>query len=316
MDIKLEPGTYVVAVSGGVDSVALLHMLTQLKVQSEKLKGMNTLNFIPSTFNSMIYKFIVAHFDHGIRDDSSLDKQLVQQLAAEYSLPFVYDQGHLGKGASEDAARQARYDFLRKVQRLSNAKAIITAHHQDDALETAIINWLRGTGRRGYTALKSDHELLRPLLDVPKQELINYAKRHGLKWHEDSTNQDTTYLRNFIRQKIMPQLTAKQRADMVSALQELRGLNDRIDQKLVHFLHTQPQKNHIDRHWFIMLTHDVALEVMAIWLRLNNCQFDSKLLENLVAAAKTLAIGKVIDVDKQHIMKVKQTELALMRRER
>jgi tRNA(Ile)-lysidine synthase len=294
MRVELKPGTYVVAVSGGVDSVGLLHMLREQR-------GV---------------KLIVAHFDHGIRDDSRLDKQLVQQMAADYNLPFVYDEGNLGKGASEAAAREARYKFLRRVRDLSHANAIITAHHQDDALETAIINWLRGTGRRGYTALKSDHELLRPLLNVPKQELINYAKRNGLRWHEDSTNKQTNYLRNLIRHKVMPQLTAQQRADMVAALHDLRGLNDKIDEKLVHFLHTQPKLQHIDRHWFIMLPHDVALELMAMWLRLNHCQFDRKLLERLVASAKTLAAGKAVDIDKTHVIEVKSRQLALVHRER
>lgn len=283
-----------VAVSGGVDSMSLLHML----------KGQ------PGV------RLIVAHFDHGIRDDSRQDRQLVKQMAETYGLPFVYDEGNLGKRVGEAEARTARYKFLRRLRDVSHANAIITAHHQDDALETAIINWLRGTGRRGYTALKSDHELLRPLLGVPKQELINYAKRHHLTWREDSTNHDTRYFRNFVRQHIMPQLTAKQRADMVATLQELRQVNNRIDEKLVHFLHTQPERRHIDRHWFTMLPHAVALEVMAMWLRLNNCQFDSKLLEQLVAGAKTLAAGKSMDVDKTHTIAIKQTKLALAYRER
>jgi len=294
MQLTIKPGIYVVAVSVGVDSMSLLHMLKDL----------------PDV------RLIVAHFDHGIREDSHTDKQLVEQIAKAYGFPFVYDVGNLGKTASEATARAARYKFLRRVRDLSQATAIITAHHQDDALETAIINWLRGTGRRGYTALKNDHELLRPLLDMPKQELINYAKRHKLTWHEDSTNLDTTYLRNLIRQKIMPQLTAKQRADMVEALQMLRGTNDKIDEKLVHFLHTQPKKQHIDRHWFTMLPHAVALEVMAMWLRLNNCEFDSKLLERLVNGAKTLTPGKRLDIDKTHIVEVKDRNLALVGRER
>ncbi len=283
-----------VAVSGGVDSMSLLHLL---KDQPE-------------------VKLIVAHFDHGIRKDSKLDKQLVKQIAEVYGLPFVYDEGNLGKDTSEATARTARYKFLRRVQNGAQAQAIITAHHQDDALETAIINWLRGTGRRGYTALKSRGSLLRPLLNVPKQELINYANSHKLSWREDSTNQDTKYLRNLIRHKIMPQLTAKQRADMVAALRDLRALNSRIDQKLVHFLHTQPKRQHIDRHWFIMLPHDVALELMAAWLRLNGCQFDRKLLDRLVTGAKTLPAGKKMDVDRAHFIEVKAKELALRAGER
>src|SRR4051794_19867846 len=125
MDVVLpKPGSYVVAVSGGVDSMALLHYL-------QTRPGI---------------KLTVAHFDHGIRDDSPEDRKLAQEVAKSYKLPFVYHEGRLGGEASEATARAARYDFLNKVRRSSQAQAIITAHHQDDLLETAILNMLRGTG--------------------------------------------------------------------------------------------------------------------------------------------------------------------------
>ncbi len=290
MDIEFLPsGKYVVAVSGGVDSVALLHMLQ----------------------NRPGAEIVVAHFNHGIRDDSLLDKELVKNLAERYNLSFAYDEGNLGKNASEAQGRAARYNFLNKVRKLSHAQAIITAHHQDDLLETAIINWLRGTGRSGYTALKSNSHLIRPLLKVKKAELVDYAKQHKLAWREDSTNQDTKYLRNLVRQKVLPQLDKQKQRELADTLDEFRGLNDIIDQKLIHFLHTQPSKNEINRHWFTMLPHDVAMEVMAMWLRINDCMFNSKLLESLVIGAKTLSLGKRLDVDKTHYIEVRSRNLAL-----
>src|SRR5437870_1107332 len=100
-------------------------------------------------------KLIVAHFDHGMRPDSEKDRQFVQVVTEKYGLPFVFSEGRLGPKASEATARTARYKFLEKTKKAEGAKTIITAHHQDDVLETAIINLLRGTGRRGLTALKS-----------------------------------------------------------------------------------------------------------------------------------------------------------------
>src|SRR5438132_889977 len=126
MDIALEPGTYIVAVSGGVDSMVLLDLL---RTKPE-------------------LKLIVAHYDHGMRPNSTADRQLVQAVSKHHGLTFIYDQGKLGN-ASEATARRARYDFLHQVREASQARAIITAHHQDDLLETAILNILRGTGRRG-----------------------------------------------------------------------------------------------------------------------------------------------------------------------
>ena len=133
-------------------------------------------------------RLTVAHYDHGIRSDSAEDRRLVQALAREYGLPFVYHSGRLGTGASEAVARQARYGFLHAVRRASAAQAVITAHHQDDVLETAILNLLRGTGRRGLGSLKSTDVVKRPLMAVSKNELLRYAEREGLRWREDSTN--------------------------------------------------------------------------------------------------------------------------------
>src|SRR5665213_799396 len=138
MNVDLVPGKYVVAVSGGVDSISLLHIL-------QAQPGV---------------RLIVAHFDHGIREDSVEDRRLVQNVAREYRLPFVYDAGNLGVDTSEAAARQARYRFLRRVQQASGARAIVTAHHQDDLLETAILNLLRGTGRKGLTALSNRSDMI------------------------------------------------------------------------------------------------------------------------------------------------------------
>jgi tRNA(Ile)-lysidine synthase len=186
MKMQVEPGKYVVAVSGGVDSVVLLDLL----------------RMYPGV------RVVVAHFDHGIRDDSHLDRAHVQALARRYRVPFVYDKGRLGAGASEADARTARYDFLRKAQAASEADAIVTAHHQDDVLETAIINLLRGTGRKGLSSLTSGEGIIRPLLDVPKSEIIDYAKRHRLQWREDSTNLSTDILRNRVRHELLPNWSA------------------------------------------------------------------------------------------------------------
>src|SRR5260221_102633 len=127
MELNVNPGKYIVAVSGGVDSMALLDMLVVLP-------GL---------------ELVVAHFERGIRADSDQDRQLVAATAARYGLPFVFMRGNLGAGVSEAAARTARYAFLGRVRGAHNAGAIITAHHQDDVIETALINLVRGTGSRG-----------------------------------------------------------------------------------------------------------------------------------------------------------------------
>lgn len=295
MQIELEPGKYVVAVSGGVDSVALLHVLHAL----------------PDT------ELIVAHFDHGIRSDSAQDRQFVGGLAAGYDLPFKYAEGRLGPGASEAAARRARYDFLEKVRLDHGAAAIVTAHHQDDLLETAIINLLRGTGRKGLSALSDRPDLRRPLLGAPKLDLVDFAREQGLKWREDSTNSDETYLRNYIRHNILPRFDGQSRQTFLDLLRHSSDNNRQLDEFLAEQLDSQPGGDNLDRRWFRQLPHGVALEVMAAWLRRHGVRgFDRKALERLAVAAKTGRAGQRFDVMHGTTMRVGQDSLALTRIER
>ncbi len=291
----IQPGRYVVAVSGGVDSVVLLHLLSQQP-------GL---------------RLTVAHFDHGIREDSTKDRQLVQQLAKSYSLPFVYSEGNLGKDTSEDAARKARYVFLRNIKKQTGAKAIITAHHEDDVLETMIMNILRGTNRKGLSSLRSTDNVLRPLLTVPKMSIIAYAKKHGLEWREDSTNQDETYRRNYVRLKVVPKLTMAKRQELLNHYSTMLALNRQIDGQLANHLHIQPTVRELDRKYFMKLPHKIAMEVLAAWLRRAGTRdFSSQGLTRMVVAAKTAQPHRIIDVNGRCYIGVTKDVLALYVRDR
>lgn len=293
MNIELQPGRYIVAVSGGVDSVVLLHLLHA--------------NFQD---NKADYQFIVAHFDHGIRDDSAEDCHFVRKLAAGYSMPFVYDEGVLGKDASEEAARSARYKFLQTVRDKARATAIITAHHEDDVIETALLNLLRGTGRKGVSSLQSTDVLVRPLLHVPKTEIKNYAKTHKLQWREDATNTDTRYKRNYVRHKVAAKLTQTQRQQFTELISNTKKLNTQIDEELTEFLRTQPAKDVLRRGEFLHLPHALALECMAAWLRQNKVtSYDKKGLQRMVVQAKTLSDGQQIDANSKYFIAVSKKYL-------
>jgi tRNA(Ile)-lysidine synthase len=290
MNISVQPGTYVVAVSGGVDSMVLLDLLRQ---QPE-------------------LKLVVAHFDHGMRHDSSIDKDIVKQTAQKHGLPFVYHEAQLGPSTSEDIARKARYEFLHKVREASGARAIITAHHHDDLLETAVINMLRGTGRKGLSSLKSHHTIHRPLLHIEKQALKDYANDQGLEWREDVTNQDTKYLRNYVRHHILSNFSDGDRQKLRHIINRATEINDELDTQLMNFMHVQTEAGKLDRHTFLRLPHAVAREVMAAWLRHHNIRnFDQRTIERLVVRAKTLTPGKVTDVNKGYNMAVTKMYLAL-----
>lgn len=166
---------YLLAVSGGVDSVVLLDMFSKTK-----------------------HHLIVAHVDHGIRgEDSAADARFVGALASKYGLPFVSTELHLSHAASEETARKARYKFL-FVQAAEHRATLVTAHHQDDAVETIALNISRGTGWRGLATL-SRAELLRPLIGLTKQQIYRYAVKYHLEWVEDATNRQDVYSRNRLR---------------------------------------------------------------------------------------------------------------------
>ncbi len=300
MNIRVEPGVWVVAVSGGVDSVVLLDLLHKQVPRMQQP-----------------FKLIVAHFDHGVRPDSANDRRFVQQLASRYELPFVYEQVSLGSNASEANARKLRYEFLEKVRRSTGAQGIITAHHEDDALETAIHNLLRGTGRRGMTALKNTAGIQRPLLHISKQRIKEYAKHNGLTWHEDSTNTDTKYLRNYIRHNLLSRFPSGKRAQLAILLTGMRTVNDTLDSQVAGLLHLQPHKDEIDKHWFIGLPHDVAREVTHAWLRAHDVQnLDRGTIERMVVAMKTGRLRQSFPVDKQWQLIILPKTLALVRHER
>ena len=300
MKADVQPGRYIVAVSGGVDSAVLLHMIHANYQQ-----------------NGTKHQFIVAHFDHGIREDSAEDRRLVQGLAKRYGMPFVYDEGKLGPGASEAAARKARYKFLHDVRKSSGAEAVMTAHHQDDAIETALLNLLRGTGRKGISSLRSTDVVKRPLLHYSKKHLQQYAKLHGLEWREDSTNEDERYKRNYVRRKLASKLTPLQRQQLLARIKYMRSLNKQIDAALENHLHVQPGLSRLDRQYVVMLPHAVALELMAAWLRRHGvCNFDKRGLTRMVVAAKTYAPDKRIDITHNHFIVVEGKTLALISHDR
>jgi tRNA(Ile)-lysidine synthase len=275
MQIVVKPGKYVIAVSGGVDSMVLLDVL----------------RLVPDV------RLVIAHLDHGIRDDSKQDRLLVASMAKAYRLPFEYKQAQLGPEVSEADARAVRYDFLEAVRNGHNADAIITAHHQDDVLETALLNMLRGTGRKGLSSLRSTRMIMRPMLHISKQDIEAYAREHAIHWREDSTNQDERYLRNYVRRQLLTRLAADQKQQLADRLVEAASINQELDDLLLATVRSHLSPEGLDRRWFIGLPYDVSSEIMATWLRATNIRsFDKKAIARLVVGAKTALPGKRIDV--------------------
>jgi len=233
---------FVVAVSGGVDSVVLLDMLV------------NKVLPIPH-FPTPNPQYIVAHFDHGIRPDSAQDAEFVAGLAKEYGLPFETKREELGPGASEELARDRRYEFLRSVAKKHKA-ILVTAHHADDVVETIAINLLRGTGWRGLAVLDSD--VYRPLTDMTKAEIIDHAQKHKLQWHEDSTNASDDYLRNRVRKQTIG-LDNDIKRQLLALWVTQKSLKKHIDDEVAKLIGNGPDYS---RYFFTYLDNTTAIEIL------------------------------------------------------
>lgn len=257
---------YVVAVSGGVDSVALLHMLVNQFLKNYQLPTSNS-------------KLIMAHFDHGIREESGDDAQFVADLATKYGLSFELGRANLGPDASEETARDARYNFLRQCCIKYNATCVITAHHQDDLVETALINLIRGTSWRGLASLEFSSSafglnIIRPLLNISKKEILRYAEAHELQWVEDSSNQNLEYLRNYVRRTLIPSAQVKDplfTEKLTALITNTQSLKATINQELQTIvaqctLQQDPSSNELPRYSLIMWPDEVSREVIYLLL--------------------------------------------------
>lgn len=260
---------YLVAVSGGVDSVVLLHML----VATAK------------------HELIVAHFDHGIRTDSVDDAQFVEGLARQYGLPYYSQREELGPLASEDEARRRRYAFLVTLANKHDA-TIVTAHHADDIVETIAINLHRGTGWRGL-AVMGNANIVRPLEKMTKEDIYGYALRYRLEWVEDSTNRSTQYLRNRVR-ILTPHLSTEAKHSVLKLWAEQQKLKHTIDAELDNLLDDQRVYS---RYFFIVIANEVAIELLRhVVLRAGGRALLREQLERGIVAVKTMAPGTVVQL--------------------
>jgi tRNA(Ile)-lysidine synthase len=196
---------YLLAISGGVDSVVLAKAFKELNLTFE-----------------------LAHCNFKLRGaESDEDQQFVEALATDLQVPLhlkICDLSQTNDNI-QLAAREARYQWFRDLKSAKNFDFIVTAHHLDDSIESFFLNLQRGTGLKGLLGIQNTEEILRPMLSVPREEIEAFARYNKLNWREDSSNQSDKYQRNFIRHQIIPKLKANQPAFYQNFLKTFRFLN-------------------------------------------------------------------------------------------
>jgi tRNA(Ile)-lysidine synthase len=189
--------TVVAGLSGGADSVAQLDALLALAPTHG-------------------FRVVAAHLDHGLRSTSKDDASFCRDLCARLGVPLRSGSADVAAHARrsgmsvEEAGREERYAFLRRVKEDEGALAIAVAHTRDDQAETLLLRLLRGAGRRGLGAMRPRAgDLWRPLLSASRAEVLEHLRARGLSWREDASNADPAFLRNRVRAELLPYLESR-----------------------------------------------------------------------------------------------------------
>ena len=269
----------ILAVSGGVDSMALLAMYKQADI-------------------------VVAHIDHGTRKSSAEDADFVRRKCQELGVKFYETKLELGEGVSEELARKKRYEFLKTIQEKEGG-TLCTAHHLDDVLESIAINLIRGTGWRGLTPFYGD-ELVRPFIIAKmwKRDVLKFAGEQKICFRQDPTNYEANYLRNRVREK-MAELDEIARANIIELFEKQNKLREKIE-KLVTELakQTMVEKNFHKKELFLRADEKVALEILRETCLMHGYSLTRKQLRDFLFAIKTYAPHKRFNLPKNHFVTI------------
>ncbi len=182
--------SFILGISGGPDSVCLLDIFAYLQHKYD-------------------FHITLAHVNYRLRGrDSDADEAFVKELACHYDLPlFILHPDITEKNNLEERLRDIRYQFFETIREETRAKHIVTAHHEDDQAETFLLHLFRGSGLRGLSAMRPKNGMLiRPLLNTSRAEILDYLKKRKLSFRTDKSNDSDTFLRNKIRNTLIPLL--------------------------------------------------------------------------------------------------------------
>jgi len=212
--------TFILAISGGVDSMVLLDGFNKLNLNIE-----------------------VAHFNFQLRGkESDGDEELVKGICSKNNILFNKNTTNTNAYAEEkglsiqEAARELRYNWFFDLLKEKKADYIVTGHQADDSIETFFINLLRGSGIKGLCGIKNTQQIVRPLLPISRLDIELYAKKNNVIFRNDSSNESLKYKRNFIRKKIIPELNKEIETSSSSILKSIGHLaqaNEYLEKKLV-----------------------------------------------------------------------------------
>lgn len=217
----------VIGVSGGPDSIFLLHALDVLKEVIKKEK-------------QITYTLHVAHINHKIRKEAILDAALAKKAADSVGAVFhlleldVIDEAKRLKIGTEECGRNVRYEFFNQVKDKVQATKIAVAHNTGDNAETIMLNIIRGTGISGLTGIKwKNGDIIRPVLNISKQDIIKYLKKNNIEYALDKTNLENDYTRNKIRNDLIKKIEVEYNPNIIRSLNRMATVNV-LDESIIN----------------------------------------------------------------------------------
>lgn len=249
-----------IAVSTGVDSMVLLDVLT-------------------TEFAHTYQKLTVLHVNHGIREASKEEEQFIRDYCKKHQLPLAVHHLDLSEltaqGKSiQNTAREQRYDWFETHMKAIDANVLVTAHHQDDQLETIFYRIMTGRSTRSPLGMsvqevRAGFKLVRPLLNVTKKDIKHYQATKEVPYYEDASNADNHYVRNDIRNRILPEIDENPQLDVSQLLKlkqwhdaQFQQLQDVADRFIQEKTKGEQESITIDRNEFNQLTHSQKTTVM------------------------------------------------------
>ena len=216
----------IIGVSGGPDSVFLLHALSSLKEVMAKEKKIN-------------YTLHVAHINHMIRTEARSDEEVARKLANDYGVPFhvlecdVLEESKRLKIGTEECGRNVRYEFFEQVKKNVNGTKIAVAHNAGDNAETIILNFIRGAGINGLSGMDlNSSEIIRPILNINKEDIVQYLDNNNIDYAIDKTNLENDYTRNKIRNDLIKKIEDEYNPNIIKALNRMAVVN-KLDYEII-----------------------------------------------------------------------------------
>ena len=284
-----------VALSGGRDSVCLLHMMQGLA-------------------HRLSIHLMAVHVHHGLRAEAYADEAFCRELCRNLGIELVVEQVNVPTRVRqtgetvEEAARVLRYQVFERLVQSGKADRILLAHHQQDQAETVLLHLLRGSGLTGLGGMKAQRlPYLRPMLEVPKAEIDAYVQTHDLPFVEDASNMDTAYRRNHIRHKLLPLLEQEYNPEIVTALSRMATLLQEEEAFLEEQVPQVPEGERLEISLLEQYPTNLQRRILRKWLRQNGLESDVQLvhLQQLMdlaqgATGRRISLPKGLTVQKSY----------------